>query len=86
MKRLPALALGLGLLAGLAALACAEDPPPAAAPDVPPEAAASRVPARPSLLLLVVDTLRADHLGVYGYERSSVKVALGALVDARYHE
>jgi predicted Ser/Thr protein kinase len=25
-------------------------------------------------------------IGVYGYERSSAKVALGALVDARYHE
>jgi predicted Ser/Thr protein kinase len=25
-------------------------------------------------------------IGVYGYERSSAKVALGALVDARYHD
>jgi hypothetical protein len=24
-------------------------------------------------------------VGVYGYERSSAKVALGALIDARYH-
>jgi hypothetical protein len=25
-------------------------------------------------------------IGVYGYERASAKVALGALVDARYHD
>jgi hypothetical protein len=25
-------------------------------------------------------------VGVYGYERSSAKVALGALVDARYRD
>jgi hypothetical protein len=43
------------------------------------------------------DTLDEDHregaqqalqvlIGVYGYERSSAKVALGALVDARYRD
>ena len=32
---------------------------------------AERSPERPSVLLIVVDTLRADHLGTYGYERAT---------------
>ncbi len=28
-------------------------------------------PERPSILLVVVDTLRRDHLGAYGYERAT---------------
>ena len=32
-------------------------------------ACAAEVPAPPDVLLLVVDTLRADRLGVYGYDR-----------------
>ena len=36
-----------------------------------------REPAQQALQMLI---------GVYGYERTSAKVALGALVDARYHE
>ena len=33
----------------------------------PPEVTEARVNARPDLLFLLVDTLRADHLGCYGY-------------------
>ena len=40
-----------------------------ASPDASPARAADG--ARPSILLIVVDTLRADHLGIYGYERAT---------------
>jgi arylsulfatase len=43
------------LVAGLVALAGCSAPPPDAS--------------RPDIVLIVVDTLRADHLGVYGYTR-----------------
>ncbi len=60
-----ALALWLAT-AGIGAAAAAATAPP---PPVPP-AARSEVPAvlrdRPNLVLVIVDTLRADHLGVYG--------------------
>jgi arylsulfatase A-like enzyme len=49
---------GRGLFAALAALALAA----ACAPD-----AAPGPPAKPDVLLITVDTLRADHLGAYGY-------------------
>ena len=42
-----------------------EPPPPAPAPPQAPPAGAKR----PNLLMILVDTLRADHLGAYGYER-----------------
>lgn len=45
----------LWALAGLLLSACGQSPDPA--------------PARPNVLLIVVDTLRADHLGAYGHER-----------------
>ncbi|MFN7955559.1 MAG: sulfatase [bacterium] len=46
--------------------------PPRIAPAVPPPAAPAPLAAtkaRPNVLLLVLDTLRADHLGVYGYPK-----------------
>lgn len=49
----------LALLLALGTNGCTrEDSPPSAAPGPPP-----------SLVLLLVDTLRADHLGCYGYDR-----------------
>jgi arylsulfatase A-like enzyme len=48
----------LVLAAALAALACG----------------GPRLPARPSILLLTVDTLRADHLSSYGYARTTSPV------------
>jgi len=33
-----------------------------------------RVPPRPDLILITVDTLRADHLGAYGYEKAKTPV------------
>lgn len=47
-------------------------PPPAAAavaPAAPPPPAAAAVGERPNLIIYLVDTLRADHLGCYGYAR-----------------
>lgn len=41
--------------------------PPAASP----ERAATPLAERPDILLLTIDTLRADHLGVYGYARAT---------------
>ncbi|TME70351.1 MAG: DUF229 domain-containing protein [Chloroflexi bacterium] len=35
----------------------------------PPGSASHATPAQPNLILIVVDTTRADHLGVYGYPR-----------------
>ncbi|MFM7140809.1 MAG: lysylphosphatidylglycerol synthase domain-containing protein, partial [Alphaproteobacteria bacterium] len=60
-----ALALWLGTAGVGGAVAAATAPPPIAAP-----AARTDVPAvlrdRPNLVLVIVDTLRADHLGAYG--------------------
>lgn len=57
--------LGCALLTLLGACA------PAAAPPTPP---------RPNLLLITIDTLRADHLGAYGYELPT-SVAIDALAQ-----
>jgi arylsulfatase A-like enzyme len=48
---------------GLWLLACGAEPPARPGP------ASSVEPVAPDVILLVVDTLRADHLGVYGHER-----------------
>lgn len=67
----------------------AEDPP-AAAPgsEAPPPAAAHQVGARRwNVVLILIDTLRADHLGLHGYERPTSPnldaFARGALVFER---
>ena len=36
-----------------------------------PDGGAARDPSRPDVVLIVIDTLRADHLGSYGYERDT---------------
>jgi arylsulfatase A-like enzyme len=64
--RSPIAALAWGLL--LAAAACSSPPP--APPPVPKAPSAWDCP-RCNLLLISVDTLRADHLGVYGYHRDT---------------
>jgi arylsulfatase A-like enzyme len=38
-------------------------------PHLPAAAPAASVPGRPNVLLIVLDTVRADHLGLYGYRR-----------------
>jgi len=58
MLWLPPLLLGVGALGGALFL------PGEAEPDDPPP-----TDARPNLLLITVDALRADHLGLHGYER-----------------
>ena len=55
--RLLARVLPIALLAGATACDRSGDAPP--------------VPAGPSVLLITVDTLRADRLGSYGYERAT---------------
>jgi arylsulfatase A-like enzyme len=52
--------LRIGILLGVAALTLAGHAP-----------ASPSHPARPNLILLSVDTLRADHLGLYGYSRNT---------------
>lgn len=49
------------LLIGILALSCAGIPTP---PEPPPKSP-------PNVILIFVDTLRADHLGVYGYEKDT---------------
>jgi len=56
------LVLGLVFLLG-AVGACSRDPEPPAAPPVQPAPRVDRV------ILISIDTLRADHLGVYGHAR-----------------
>ena len=62
MRPPPAIHAGAALLTGLAACACScgADPAPLPRPD--------------HVLLIVVDTLRADHLSAYGYERQTSPV------------
>jgi arylsulfatase A-like enzyme len=54
---------GLSLLLPMVTAVAAEPPADATAAAVEPPAR------RPDVLLYVIDTLRADHLGVYGYDR-----------------
>lgn len=49
----------VAVVLALLALACGRDPAPPVAPSVP-------APARPSVLLVTIDTLRADRVGCYG--------------------
>ncbi len=57
----------LAIFALLATLACGsqEDPSVPSTADSPGRAA------QPSLILIVIDTVRADRLGIYGYERNT---------------
>jgi arylsulfatase A-like enzyme len=71
LKRLPALGLILGL-AGLAAVLLA--------------GSCSREPERPNVVLIVVDALRPDHLGCYGYERPTSPVIDGLAQDGVFFE
>src|SRR5262245_7758209 len=50
------------------------------APASPPRAAAPK-PGAPNVLLVMVDTLRADHLGVYGYEKAKTPAIDGLAAD-----
>jgi len=61
----PSLALALALVAGPGCERPAEPP----APGAEPAAAAPAAPRRHNLLLITIDTLRADALGVYGQTR-----------------
>lgn len=58
-RRRPRLGPLLGALLALTAAACSKDAAPAAAP-------AAAAPLRPNLVLVTLDTTRADHLGCYG--------------------
>jgi arylsulfatase A-like enzyme len=73
----PLLALGLALAGGLAA--CRGEAPAPAAAEAPPPRLAAAAMGRP-LLLLTVDTLRADRLGAYGYDRRATSPRLDALL------
>jgi arylsulfatase A-like enzyme len=60
--------LALAALAAVlaSALACNDRPPAAPAPAMP---AVTPLPAKSNILLITVDTLRADHLSAWGYSR-----------------
>ncbi len=63
--RTGAIQLVAAVLAGLALLGCRRDsaePPPVE----------KKKPAVPNVIFLTVDTLRADHLGAYGYDRPTM--------------
>jgi len=65
------LLLAMAVLLGAAGSAAAADPGPAAAPataSAPAPAAASGTK-RPNVLIVTLDTTRADHTSAYGYER-----------------
>lgn len=60
----------LAVLAGPLALAGCRDAGPGTVEDPAPTEAVSMEPgARPNVVLISIDTLRADHLGTYGYAR-----------------
>ncbi len=65
LRSLPGAAAAAAALAGLlACAACSSESWPASAP-------------RPNLIVLCIDTLRADHLGAYGYPRDSAPFVAG---------
>ena len=57
-----------GISVGLLCAACTTEAPAPAVPSAQPTATGSTVDG-PDILLVVIDTLRADHLSLYGYER-----------------
>ncbi|MBM4269773.1 MAG: hypothetical protein FJ144_24755 [Deltaproteobacteria bacterium] len=64
----------LTALAALATACSRAEPPPAepeATPFSSPSAAAAKKPELPNIVLISVDTLRRDHMSVYGYERET---------------
>ncbi|MFT7462489.1 MAG: arylsulfatase A-like enzyme [Pseudohongiellaceae bacterium] len=58
------------LLALLASVACGPDEQ-GDGPPVDGEVLTEAAPARPNIVLYLIDTLRQNHLGLYGYERST---------------
>lgn len=66
--------LALGTLAACSSEDSSREPGPLDAPrreEAAEPAASAPLPERPNIVLIVVDTLRADHLGAYGYERNT---------------
>jgi len=57
------------LVSAVLAIAACTGSDPAEAPSTPPAPAPAPAADKPDLVLVVVDTLRADHLGVYGHSR-----------------
>jgi len=66
--RRPAVSLGLFALLAVVGLVIGWLPPfrPAAATELPP---VGRAAGKPNVLFVMVDTLRADHMSAYGYEK-----------------
>lgn len=81
--------LALRSLAVLAALACVVLAPGCTRPPDGASDAAAEAGAPPSVLVITIDTLRADHVGAYGYARPTTPrldalVAEGALFETAY--
>lgn len=86
----------LGTIAGLvpvmvAALTALFTPASPSVPPVPPTAAETmeRAAKRPNIILLTIDTLAADHMSLYGYERATTpnleRLAQQASVFERFY-
>ena len=70
-------------------LACAPSAPTGPAETTAPPATEAPAPARPDMVLVVIDTLRADHVGAYGYSRPATPnldalAAEGVLFERAY--
>lgn len=80
--RASAWSLGLFALASSLAVLLRAEPPRLAAP--PPDAGAAGAGSQPSVLLVVMDTVRQDHVSAYGYLRRTTPnldaLAAGAIV------
>ncbi len=75
--------VGLALAVTFLCSSCGDAPP------APASSSTAETVARPSLLLISVDTLRADHMGIYGYRRATTPridawFENGQIFDAAY--
>jgi arylsulfatase A-like enzyme len=66
------------LIAGVGCRAWAQTPPESR-PDQPDDESAQRIRIRPNIVIFLIDTLRADHVGVYGYDRRPTTPNIDAL-------
>jgi len=75
----------VGLQRGAAAVERQAAPPPSTLPRLGDAVPAAR-PNRPNVVLICIDTLRADHLGLYGYSRNTSPRIDGFAADALVFE
>ena len=76
-------AIGIAIALLSIAIACSLTPPARA--DLPPPAASAE-PGAPNVLLVTMDTVRADHLSCYGYDRNTTPFLTGFAKRATKYE